>query len=496
MPTFPTLLALIAEALSLITARPGPPPAHLIPLRELVIRHAGPDQSAPPRPDPWPVLDQAAAIYDATIAEVRQRFARPGEDPIFVTATPDVLLREPDPAGADRAERDAALLALSLLEQRGFFDLCARLPDMGVGVCLDVDPRTGQLGCQRLAPISAMSRALAVRMILARASGDAPAAVALFEQQAAMARIGAHQVSTMASVMRTRVLGAAIRELSADLVLGDIPPAQARPLLDALNRQSARPGIALTLEAERFRLEALIARTHTLTPDNDGRLLITAVHQAMHDGELFVAFGDEPDLGPLDLPDLGPVVNVLGVRFSSRSRTLALASDYATRLSALADLPYDRHSNAIADVRQWASSLPKPDWFIRFTVDSTILAVPMLIRRELDDAVRLRGLILMLAIESHRAATGRLPATLDDLVPKTLPALPTDPYTGRPFVYRVTNPAPEAPGDGYTLYSLWTDGIDNNGQRTSSPTQHNAIPQRRTNCDYIINDPRDAQATR
>ena len=44
----------------------------------------------------------------------------------------------------------------------------------------------------------------------------------------------------------------------------------------------------------------------------------------------------------------------------------------------------------------------------------------------------------MLALRLHRSERGKLPATLDALVPKYLPAVPLDPYDDRPFRYRIS----------------------------------------------------------
>jgi hypothetical protein len=70
-----------------------------------------------------------------------------------------------------------------------------------------------------------------------------------------------------------------------------------------------------------------------------------------------------------------------------------------------------------------------------------------------------RGLEYMLALESFRLQTGAYPGTLDALVPSHLPALPPDPHSGRPFVYRPT-PGVEP---GYVLYSIGPDGVDDGG---------------------------------
>jgi hypothetical protein len=74
---------------------------------------------------------------------------------------------------------------------------------------------------------------------------------------------------------------------------------------------------------------------------------------------------------------------------------------------------------------------------------------------QLDQAA-LRCTIALVAVERYRLATGRLPATLDELVPRFLAAVPLDPYDGQPLRLRATD-------EGLTIYSVGPDGQDNGG---------------------------------
>jgi len=51
---------------------------------------------------------------------------------------------------------------------------------------------------------------------------------------------------------------------------------------------------------------------------------------------------------------------------------------------------------------------------------------------------------------------GRLPAKLDDLVPAYLPAVPVDPFSGRPILYKSDSVRPR-------IYSIGEDGVDDGG---------------------------------
>jgi hypothetical protein len=61
-----------------------------------------------------------------------------------------------------------------------------------------------------------------------------------------------------------------------------------------------------------------------------------------------------------------------------------------------------------------------------------------------------------LGVEQFRLAEGRLPESLDQLVPKYLDAVPIDPFDGKPLRYKRLD-------KGYTIYSVGEDGEDNGG---------------------------------
>jgi hypothetical protein len=88
------------------------------------------------------------------------------------------------------------------------------------------------------------------------------------------------------------------------------------------------------------------------------------------------------------------------------------------------------------------------------------LTLPALARATVRDAshrARLRVVQTGLAIERYRLANGgRLPSTLDALVPKYLAAPPVDPFTGEPLLFK-------ARAQGYVVYSVGEDGSDDDG---------------------------------
>jgi hypothetical protein len=71
-------------------------------------------------------------------------------------------------------------------------------------------------------------------------------------------------------------------------------------------------------------------------------------------------------------------------------------------------------------------------------------------------AAQVRCAAVVLAAERYRRAHKRWPATLAELTPKYLAAVPLDPFDGKPLRYRRA-------ADGVIVYSVGHDGIDNGG---------------------------------
>lgn len=82
-----------------------------------------------------------------------------------------------------------------------------------------------------------------------------------------------------------------------------------------------------------------------------------------------------------------------------------------------------------------------------------------------------------LAVRRFQLAQGRAPENLDQLVPKYLPRVPTDPFDGRPLRYRMT-------ADGtFTIYSVGHDGVDDGGN--PAPELPGTSPQFLTGRDLV-----------
>jgi hypothetical protein len=74
--------------------------------------------------------------------------------------------------------------------------------------------------------------------------------------------------------------------------------------------------------------------------------------------------------------------------------------------------------------------------------------------------------ITALGVERYRLKEGKLPETVDDLVPGYLPQVYLDPFDGRPLRYKRTEP-------GYMVYTIGEDGVDDGG-RAQDPNDRKA----------------------
>ncbi len=73
------------------------------------------------------------------------------------------------------------------------------------------------------------------------------------------------------------------------------------------------------------------------------------------------------------------------------------------------------------------------------------------------DALR-DAAILGLSCELYRSKHGEYPDSLDELVPEFLDAIPPDPFTGKPFVYKK-----RPDGEGFIVYSVGPNLADDGG---------------------------------
>jgi hypothetical protein len=82
-----------------------------------------------------------------------------------------------------------------------------------------------------------------------------------------------------------------------------------------------------------------------------------------------------------------------------------------------------------------------------------------------------RNLYLAFALAAYQRDNGRYPAKLAELTPKYLAKIPDDLFAGKPLIYRLED-------EGFLLYSVGPNGIDDNGRGAEDDPRGDDIPIR------------------
>lgn len=89
----------------------------------------------------------------------------------------------------------------------------------------------------------------------------------------------------------------------------------------------------------------------------------------------------------------------------------------------------------------------------------TMPAIDGVIKTRCREAVKAKVTIALVALKAYQSQQAKLPATLDELVPEYLSAVPTDDFDGRPLRYRPTD---------RLIYSVGSDCKDDGGIETDA----------------------------
>jgi hypothetical protein len=122
---------------------------------------------------------------------------------------------------------------------------------------------------------------------------------------------------------------------------------------------------------------------------------------------------------------------------------------YQSQAVEIAKLPPDQWDAGFNQLQKTEKDLP---WTIRLMVPAQS-RIAESFRRSLAELSCVR---IMLAMERFRLAQGRWPASVAELIPRYLDAIPLDPYNGKPLRCRRVK-------DGWVIYSVARDGQDDGG---------------------------------
>lgn len=296
--------------------------------------------------------------------------------------------------------------------------------------------------------------------------------VALARQQPDIAAESLDQLDALATASCVQpaylsyLSGAAIEALTTGairqaLIEGRISPEMAQPLLTALT--NARPKPAAPLYQVNIALSHAFdqaQRTFTDEGDNRGTLILTAYNAHIADANPLTPEGEA-----FIISLRGKMPNYTHWRYNMFQWRLP------SRLESLGKFG-EAINEIIADSQKTASQRRSPDAWkawraTRISLAENIFTQTIALESAASisdaEASKRGGTLLQLALMAHKHRVGTYPASLEQLVPTELSALPTDPLAldGR-YIYRVD-------GDNYMLYSVAADGVDNQG--TMRPTE-------------------------
>ena len=390
-------------------------------------------------PNGWEELQAACDLWQATEAAYQKPFRAqeppPADWPTSYAWPPSIS----DALAADAPdfvlEHCRAMIAAA--EQAGAFSRLGALRDRS-HIAKPIPP--GKL-IETLLSIRmnarGLGRACAARQRFAHQAGDEAAMLASFRDSLTLARAFGRQAGMIDQMTGIALQGLALSELRFELL--ERPPSEStlRALLHAIDRLDLEPGIELLFEGERLLALDSIQWTHSDDGNGNGRLIPSIA------APFFVMMED------VYMPE-SRLGNLAGFVYPSKRKTTLVINDLFDHAIGRSRFPPSNREGPTNTDR--ANALPRNQVFGRLfslLFDNS--------QGTHDHADLERAFIrTMLAIEIHRARTGSPPATLADLVPGILPALPVDPWNSDGFVYRLDASKPW----GYILYSKGADSVD------------------------------------
>ncbi len=467
-----TICWVVLEAL---TAKPGELVDYQKKLVELVESYQ-PGGSGDP--NAWDSFASAAEIFQAAkeelIAAAGGPNARPSDWPNFGWPYDFSSLYA---GGAPAEVVEPTLRMASMLRERGVREHLAAMAatPRSVRGRRPSDEWVISLLLPELGSARDLARWCAARMHEAVRTGDTTELVASFEQGLALGRVVGSQWTIIERLTGIAIVALMTGELRREVAGGTIDAATCRELLAAIDRQLPLPPMELALTGERLGLMDAIQRTHTDNGRGSGRLIITKIDDLK-------SLGD-PN-GPTPAAYSHPIFNIVGLFMPSRAETVRMADTFYDTLIAFSrKTPAERRTETFnPDV--FVESLPRGYFLLRMLLPALGKAIVSNDRCEVDVA----GVRVMLALEVHHQEHGAYPARLEDLVPSILPELPLDPFSGKPYGYKLFADGGRGRGS-YSLFSVGADGVDDGGVPHAEHPQK-ALQGTDTGSDYIIHEPK------
>lgn len=312
---------------------------------------------------------------------------------------------------------------------------------------------------------SHFARLLTFDARLAASQGDASRVVANLQAVNALAR----HASDPSGMLFGQLVGNHIHGHNAyalGLIIANWPgvlsDADLRTISESFSEWRANPSRhddSINLEGERAMMYDLLQRTYTDDGHGDGRLVnIDAMR-------MFEAINRTSDSISTPITRYLPLINgpIASQVTATRAEMQRAYDDLLASAAQIAKLPLPQQQAA------WTKAVQRYD-------DSALndrhlpgsIVMPALGRASLSftQATTQRdAAVAGIALERYRRAHGTYPATLAELVPAYLPAIPLDPWDGKPIKYL----PPDANRQTPILYSVGENQIDNHGDGTLVP---------------------------
>ncbi|MGH7132798.1 MAG: hypothetical protein ACREJO_12720, partial [Phycisphaerales bacterium] len=325
----------------------------------------------------------------------------------------------------------------------GLTSMDEELNPMGVGILLP------QLGAYRQ-----MSRMLAMDARVAASRGDGTRVLADLEAMLGVARhsqedgtLIAQLVGLAIMAMQTQLVGELLRDQPE--LFSDAQLTRLAHVLAAYRVSRNGPAEQFDVSLERSSFEDMLQRFYSDDGDGDGRLLGTV-------------YGMTNDFGLVPAGSGSKLVAPAASGFAaSRKRTRELFNEIMGRIDAEASRPlWLRDMKA---VNEWVDSqVGTPVGRLRHPVLAMVLPAYGRVFSGLDtDLMRRDAATAAIAVELFKRKHGRVPASLEELTPLMLPAVPVDRWAGVPMRYKADGG--ELTGGRPLIYSVGADRVDDGG---------------------------------
>jgi hypothetical protein len=307
----------------------------------------------------------------------------------------------------------------------------------------------------------ALSRTLAGRLAVAAEHGDRDAALQSAEAILALAAANKSQPFTLSQLHGVAIDSVIDHQLRRLLFAGRIKPSWIPDLQNVLTRRWTPVDFVLATKGERLMARGSVAKFF----ENPGNARFGRLSKGFRD-VLRITTNSPAKFDPLiRLGTLSQNLDEIDARFSA----FAASTNQEAWQRVAAAAPPTTNTTRLGLVRIYASPWLRPE-----------LA-------DLD-AANHRGTLAWLAVERYAAHHGVPPDSLAQLAPFGLPEIPTDPWTGKPMLYKRVDPAADEHRRRYLLYFTGPDGTDEGG--IGIPNNPMQTPAGPASIDHVVNDPR------